>query len=205
MAAMVVAAAFALLSPFAVVAVQAQTLFAGVGYARLWDDETFLGGGIAVSAGASYPLARHIEIEGEVAWARHFRDVGYLTSEGTPLAGVARVAYLFQRQESRARVFGSAGLGVIHSAGTFTLPSFLVTGDGGLVEGPSTEADWSLTKPSFEVGVGVIVAGNRLGIRPEVRWTSTIGASSPSSGIEAPIWMIRAGVAVTWRLSREHK
>jgi hypothetical protein len=33
---------------------------------------------------------------------------------------------------------------------------------------------------------------------------STIGGSSSLAGVEPPIWMIRAGVAVMWRLSAGH-
>src|SRR5829696_8910423 len=86
----------------------AQTLFGGAGYALLWDDETFLGRGIAVSGGASYAVAEHVEIEGELSWARHVRDAGYLAAEGSPVAAAARIGYLFQRPQSRVRVFGSA-------------------------------------------------------------------------------------------------
>jgi hypothetical protein len=181
----------------------AQTVFVGVGYPLLWDDETFLGAGVAVSGGVSYPLSRHLEVEGELASARHVRDSGYLAAEGAAVAGAARIAYLFQQPAARVRLFGSAGVGVIRSAGTLTTPSFVPRVGGTLVEGALTERDWTLTKPAYEFGAGFLVAaGRRLGLRPELRWTATSGSSS-SSVVEPPIWMIRAGVAVTWRLSDE--
>jgi hypothetical protein len=46
-------------------------LVGGTGWLSLWDDETFLGNGVLVSAGVSKPVAAHLAIEGEVAWASH--------------------------------------------------------------------------------------------------------------------------------------
>ena len=188
----------------AATAVQAQTVLVGTGWTRGWDDETNLGKGVVVSGGVAYPLGRHLSLEGEVSWARQLRDSGYLAADGTPLIGTARLAYLFQGPESRARAFASAGLGIVHSTGHLTTRS-IVRGPGGLpVEGPSSWSDWSLTKPAFELGGGVsIKAGERLSFRPEARWTSTShDASGVRSTLEPPLWILRAGVTVEWRVRR---
>jgi hypothetical protein len=183
---------------------RAQTVFGGAGMVSLWDDETMLGRGLLVSGGIAHPLGRHVAVEGELAWGRHLRDSGYLAAEGTPLIGTARLAYLFQRPESRARAFASAGVSVVRSTGTLTMRS-IVRGPGGLpIEGPSEQRDWSMTKPAFEVGAGVTIrAGkstDRLSFRPEVRWTSTSGDDASSrSTLEPPLWIIRAGVTVEWQ------
>jgi opacity protein-like surface antigen len=184
-------------------AVQAQTIFGGVGVASLWDDETLLGRGPLVSGGVAWPLGRHAVVEGELAWARHVRDSGYLAVEGTPLVGTARFAWLFQGPESRARVFASAGVGVVHSTGTLTMRSVIPGPDGRPVDGPSERRDWSLTQPSFELGTGVSIrTGQRVSIRPEVRWTTTAADPSARSTLEPPIWIIRAGVTLEWRMRR---
>jgi hypothetical protein len=183
--------------------VEAQTVFGGAGWTSLWDDETNLGAGIAVSAGIAQPLGRHAAVEGELAWARHFRDSGYLAAEGTPVVGSARLAWHFQRPEARARAFASAGVSIVHSTGTLTTRS-IVPGPGGQpIEGPASRRDWSLTTPAFELGGGVSVkSGDRLSFRPEVRWTSSAADRSFRGSIEPPISIIRAGVAVAWRLAR---
>ena len=183
--------------------VQAQTVFGGAGWTSGWDDETNLGKGVVVSGGIAQPLGRHLSVEGEVSWARHLRDSGYLAAEGTPLIGTARLAYLFQPPASRARAFASGGLSVVHSTGHFTTRSILPGPGGFPIEGPSARSDWSLTRPAFEVGGGVsIKSGDRLAFRPEVRWTSTMqdDEASRSTTLEPPLWIIRAGVTVEWAI-----
>ena len=184
--------------------VQAQTVFGGAGWTAGWDDETNLGKGVMLSGGVAQPLGRRLAVEGEVSWARHLRDSGYLAAVGTPLIGTARLAYLFQRPESRARAFASAGLGVVHSTGHLTNRTILPGPGGFPVDGPSIQREWSLTQPAFEVGAGVsIKSGDRLSFRPEVRWTSTTSATRPSgSTLEPPLWIIRTGVTVEWRVRR---
>ena len=145
----------------AATAVQAQTVFVGGGWTGGWDDETNLGQEWSRPAGSRTRLAGICRVEGEVSWARHLRDSGYLAADGTPLIGTARLAYLFQGPGSRARAFASAGLGIVHSTGHFTTRT-IVRGPGGLpVEGPSTRSDWSLTKPAFELGGGVSIKVGR--------------------------------------------
>ena len=183
---------------------QAQTVFGGAGWTMGWDDETNLGKGMLVSGGIAQPLGRNLSVEGEVSWARHLRDSGYLAAEGTPLIGTARLAYLFQPPESRTRAFASAGLGLVHSTGHLTTRTILPGPGGFPVEGPSIRSDWSLTKPAFELGGGVsIKSGDRLSFRPEVRWTSTTHDDPSSrSTLEPPLWILRAGVTVEWRVRR---
>jgi opacity protein-like surface antigen len=185
-------------------AVQAQTVLGGAGWTSGWDDETNLGKGMLVFGGVAHSLGRHVSVEGEVSWARHLRDSGYLAAAGTPLVGTGRLAYLFQPPGSRTRAFASAGLALVHSTGHFITRTILRDPGGVPIDGPSIRSDWSLTKPAFELGGGVsIKSGDRLAFRPEVRWTSTSGndVSSPST-LEPPLWILRAGVTVEWRVRR---
>ena len=184
--------------------VQAQMVFGGAGWTSGWDDETNLGKGMLVSGGVAQPLGRHLAVEGEVSWARQLRDSGYLAAEGTPLIGTVRLAYLFPRPQSRTRAFASAGLGLVHSTGHSTTRTILPGFGGFPVEGPSIRSDWALTKPAFELGGGFsIKSGDRLSFRPEVRWTSTSANDAGSqSTLEPPLWILRAGVTVEWRVRR---
>jgi opacity protein-like surface antigen len=153
-----------------------------------------------VSGGLAHPVGRHLSVEGEVSWARQLRNSGYLAADGTPLTGTARLAYLFQPPGSRARAFASAGLGLVHSTGHFTTRTILPGPGGFPIDGPSIRRDWSLTMPMFELGGGVSIRSNdRMSVRPEVRWMSTTGASSRSS-LAPPLWILRAGVTVEWRM-----
>ena len=182
--------------------VEAQTVTAGAGWTTGWDDETNLGKGVLVSGGIAQPLGRHLAVEGEVSWARQLRDSGYLAAVGTPLIGTARLAYFFQGPESGARAFASAGLGLVHSTGHFTTRTILPGPGGFPVEGPSIQREWSLTQPAFELGAGVAIkSGDRLSFRPELRWTSTTSSNRRSgSTLEPPLWMIRTGVTIEWRV-----
>ena len=184
------------------VSVQAQTVFGGAGWTTGWDDETNLGKGVVLDGGIGQPLGRHLAVEGELSWGRQVRDSGYLAAVATPLVGTARLAYLFQGPESRARVFASAGLGLLHSTGHFETRTILPGAGGFPVEGPSIRRDWSLTQPAFELGAGVAIrSSDRLSFRPEVRWTSTTSSSRASGPtLEPPLWNIRAGVTVEWRV-----
>ena len=182
------------------------TVFGGVSVASLWDDETFLGRGPMVSGGIAQPIGGHARVEGELAWATHHRDAGYLAADGTPFIGTARLSFVFPPPGARFRPFASAGLAIVRSTGHFTTRTILAGPGGFPVEGPSVRTDWSLTKPAFEVGAGVTIAsGDRLSWRPEFRWTSTVGTASSRTGVEAPIWTVRAGLTVEWRLARGRK
>ena len=66
--------------------VEAQTVIGGAGWTSAWDDETNLGKGVLLSGGIAQSLGRHLSLEGEVSWARHLRDSGYLAAEGARLS-----------------------------------------------------------------------------------------------------------------------
>jgi hypothetical protein len=179
------------------------SLFGGAGWMSLWDDETFLGNGALVAVGVSKPIVSHLAVEGEVAWASHHRDAGYLSADGTPLIAAARVLYVFRSAMARVRPFAGAGLGLLHSAGYLTTQS-VVRGPGPVpVSGPSVRRDWSFTDPAVEFGAGVIInAGDRAFVRPAFRWTSVSSTSRPRSLLEPPLWMPRIDVTIGWRMRR---
>jgi hypothetical protein len=180
------------------------SLLGGTGWLSLWDDETFLGNGVLVSAGVSKPIATHLAVEGEIAWASHHRDAGYLSADGTPLIGTARVFYTFRSAAARVRPFAGAGLGVLHSTGYLTTRSVVRgPGPGGPAPGPSARRDWSFTDPALEFSGGVIIkAGDRAFVRPAFRWTSVNSTARPRLLLEPPLWMPRVDVTIGWRLRR---
>ena len=183
---------------------RAPVIFGGVAWASHWDDETFLGRGPLLAGGVSVPVVAGLAAEAEIAWATHHRDAGYLIADGTPLFATGRLAYRFRGSAARARPFVSGGLTLVHTTGHFTTRSF-VPGPGGRPEpGPETRQDWSATHAGWEVGAGVEIAGSdRLTWRPEVRWTATTTDSSFTPGsLEPPLWTIRAGMTIGWRLGR---
>lgn len=176
-------------------------VIAGAGLASLWDDETFLGRGVLLSGGVAKPIGSHAVVEGELAWASHHRDSGYLAADGTPIIGMARMSWLFRSNASRVRPFASAGLGVVHSTGFLTTRTVLLGANGFPIEGPSSRTDWSLTQPAVEFGAGVTVAsGERLSFRPAFRWTSTTLQSR--GPLEPPLWLPRFELTVGWRLGQ---
>jgi hypothetical protein len=203
----IVLVAFVLLRSGAAAESMAQTtLFGGASVASFYDDETFLGRGPMVSGGIAQPLGAHARVEGELAWATHHRDSGYLAADGTPLVRTARLSYVFRPPAARMRPFASAGVSLVHSTGHFTTRTILAGPGGFPVEGPSVRREWWLTKPAFEAGAGVMIAsGGGLSLRPEIRWTSTIGDASSQTGVATPIWAMRLGLAIEWRLPRGFK
>ena len=177
------------------------TVIGGAGWMSLWDDETFLGRGVLVSGGVSKPIGGHVVAEGEVAWASHHRDAGYLSADGTPVIGTARVFYAFRSPAAGIRPFAGVGLSVVHSTGYLTTRS-VVRGPGPApVQGPSVRRDWSLTEPALEFGAGVIInSGDRVFVRPAFRWTSVNASSRPRPLLEPPLWMPRVDVTIGWRI-----
>jgi hypothetical protein len=182
--------------------VEAQTVIGGAGWTSAWDDETNLGKGLLLSGGAAQSLGRHLSLEGELWWARHLRDSGYLAAEGSPVVGTARLVYAFQGPRSRSRAFASAGLGLVYSTGHLTTRTIVPDPGGFPADGPSIRSEWSMTEPAFELGGGVSIrSGDRLAFRPEVRWTATGRDDRPSrSALEPPLWILRAGVTMEWRV-----
>lgn len=165
----------------------AQTsLVVGGGVTSMWDDETFLGRGALVSGGVSRALNTKVSVEGEFAAASHHRDAGYLAADGTLVTGAARVHYTFGDVGAGVRPFAGVGAAVIHSTGT--------------LNGAPGRRDWTLTQGGLELGGGVLVrATDRLSLRPEFRWTTSIGSSTRST-VEPPIWILRPSMSLVWRI-----
>lgn len=164
-------------------------LTVGGAWTSMWDDESHLGGGALVSGGVEKVLGSHAFVEAELAAGHHHRDAGYLIADGTPILGVGRLAYRFGSPGSAVRPFASAGLGLVHSAGTLTW------------RGPAGQTrDWSITSVPYEIGAGVSIATRRsIAIGPEFRWMG-IGGSGSRTLLEQPMLMLRAGVTLEWRL-----
>lgn len=151
-----------------------------------WDDETFLGRGPMVGAGAAVAITRHLSAEGEFGWASQHRDAGYLAADGTPVTATGRLSFAFRGRDAAARPFVSAGASWVRSTGHFTTPS-------GRIE-------WQSNARAWEFGAGVAIkTSDRFTIRPEARWTMTGGARSFTPGsLEPPLVIIRGGMTLVW-------
>lgn len=183
-------------------AAEAPVVFGGVAWAAHWDDETFLGRGPLVAGGVTWPIGPNLAAEAELAWATHHRDSGYLIADGTPTLAIGRLAYRFRDPDARVRPFVSGGVTVVHTTGHFTTRSFAPGPGGRPAREPDVRQDWSATQAGWEVGAGVIIAGSeRMIWRPEARWAATTADPSFTPGsLEPPLWTIRVGMAVGWRL-----
>jgi opacity protein-like surface antigen len=166
----------------------------------MWDDETFLGRGPMAGAGVSVAVSRHLSVEGELDWASLHRDSGYLAADGTPITATGRLSFAFRDRSKNVRPFVSAGLGWIRSTGHLTHTNLAAGPIGQPVVQSTQRTDWKNSLGAWELGTGVeIQVSARWAIRPEVRWTAT--ASDPTFGpgtLEPPLWLPRAGVALTW-------
>jgi len=181
------------------------SLITGLAVTTQTDDETSLGRGALVSAGAATMATRHLRVEGEISIGRHERggaDAGRLEATGTPIVGTVRAAWLFGSPTSGARPFVSAGPMLTHSRGEFRWTPITPDPDGRPVEGPVSKENWRVTKPGFEVGLGLELRGKgRMWWRPELRFSGTQGNADYSPGadvLEIPILTLRGGLTVIW-------
>jgi len=167
---------------------------------NMWDDETFLGRGPMVGAGAAVSITRHLSIEGEVDWASLHRDSGYLAADGNPVTATGRVSFAFRDHSKKVRPFVSAGLSWVRSTGHLTHTNIVAGPLGQPSAGTTERTDWKNSMAGWELGAGMeIQASTRWAIRPEVRWTAT--SSDPTFGpgtLEPPLWLPRAGVTLVW-------
>lgn len=169
-----------------------QTLGASVALASLWDDETHLGRGPALGAEFTTPLGGHLRAGVEGGWFRHDRDAGYLAAEGHVLHLMGRASLLIGPRHWRTRPFVGAAAGVSRSTGTLTTTDPFAAP-------PNTSRRWTLTRPSWDVLVGVRArTSERWVVRPELRAGFVTG--SDRGVLEPPLLRLQGGVAVEWAL-----
>jgi opacity protein-like surface antigen len=181
-------------------AVAQTSVIGGAGGTAIVDDETFLGRGPVVAGGIARAVGANVSLEGEVSIASHHRDAGYLAADGTPVIASGRVLYTFRRVTDRSRPFVGGGIALVHSTGTLTThdPSGPGHAPSPILE---TRRDWSITQAGLDLGAGVLIrAGDRLAIRPEIRWISTRANVPSTSTIEPPLWIARPSVSLVWRI-----
>ena len=165
-----------------------------------WDDETFLGRGPSVGAGAAVAITRNLSAEAEAGYGTNHRDSGYLAVDGTAFTAAGRLSYAFRRREAAVRPFVSAGVVWRKSTDLFTT-AYAVPGTNGLpVPGATQRTTYRTSLGGWEFGTGMeIRASEHFKIRPEARWTMT--ASDPSfkpGSLEPPILVLRGGVTLIW-------
>ncbi len=174
-------------------------IVAGAGVGRVWDDETNLGAGMAVSGGVQAGLGEHVMVGAVVERLGHSRSLTYFGADGQALGALARASYVFGGAAGAVRPVLGAGLGVLHSSGTLHTPNPVALGVPGVI--PMVETPWSLTRPMWEAHAGLrIRSGSRLTVQPELRWRSTWGASDVRDGIEPPLLGVAGLLAVEWRV-----
>lgn len=172
---------------------------AGVGFNRLWDDETNLGSGVVVAGGVTAGLGEHVDVSATVDRAGHSRSLTYLGVDGAALGVVGRGSYLFGGRTARVTPIMGAGVGVMHSSGTLRTANPVALGVPGVV--PMVETPWSLTRPMWEALAGLrIRSGSRLTVQPELRWRSTWGASDVRNGIEPPLLGVAGLMTIEWKV-----
>lgn len=178
---------------------QAVGVTAGAGYGQLWDDETNLGSGLVVSGGVHAGLGEHVLVGAVVERLGHSRSLTYFGADGQALGIVGRGSYVFGGAASSLRPVVGAGLGVLHSTGTLHTPDPVALAIQTVI--PMIDTPWSLTRPLWQAHAGLrIRGGSRITLQPEVRWSSTWGASDVRDGIEPPLLGVQAGVTVEWKL-----
>ena len=166
----------------------------------MWDDETFLGRGPTLGAGAAVAVSRHFSVEGELDWNAHHRDSGYLKVDGNTVVAAGRLSFAFRAPEAAFRPFVSAGLTWTRSSDTFTVRPLTMGPNGQPVPGAVERANYKTSLGGMEFGVGAeIKATDRVKIRPEARWTMTGSDPSFKPGtLEPPLLGLRGGVTLIW-------
>jgi hypothetical protein len=163
-------------------------IVAGIGFGRVYDDEGSLGSGPEVSGGVGFRLTRTWSIEGVVSRHRHERNDAFRVDSHATSA-VGRLVAHVGREDGPARLFLSAGGGVVRHAGTVSFA-------GGP---PVPPAAYEATGALLELGVGVdIAASQRWFIRPGVQ-VRVSKLDRPTFGPEPPYSTGLATVTVGWR------
>lgn len=175
------------------------TVGGSVAFASLWDDETHLGRGVALAGDVSVPVGHHTRVGVEGGWFGHDRDAGYLRADGSVTSLMARASLLVGPRRWRARPLAGAAIGVARSVGRITTPSIGGPGSAAPIE-PDVRQSWTLTRPAWDVHVGVrIAASDRLAVRPELR-VGVVGGTGDRTVLEPPLLQLRGGVAFEWAL-----
>jgi hypothetical protein len=122
----------------------APTIFGRFGWARLTDDEGWLGDGATVGFGAIVPITTRLGLQ--VAYDRHNhrRDFEPVGPPGTPASGgftgteqlVTAKALFFFRRGQRVRPYAGIGIGYLDSSRVSEFPTFVSQPGGFPVPGP---------------------------------------------------------------------
>lgn len=168
-----------------------RTVGLSLAFASLWDDETHLGRGPAVTAELTVPVGGHLRAGVEAGWFGHDRDSGYLAARGHVLHVMGRASLLVGPRHWRTRPFIGGAVGVARSSGTLTLRDPFST--------PSeARRPWGLTRGAWDVHLGVRAAtGRRWVVRPELH-AGAIGGARRTDALEPPLLRLQGGIAVEW-------
>jgi hypothetical protein len=183
-------------------AARGTTVGGSVAFASLWDDETHLGRGLALAGEVSVPAGRHARVGVEGGWFGHDRDAGYLRAAGSVASLMARASLLVGPRRWRARPLVGVSAGFARSTGTLTTASPGSGAIGALPTEPAVRRRWTLTRPAWDVHVGVrVAASERLFVRPFLS-AGFIGGSGGKGVLEPPLLRLQGGVAVELALTR---
>ncbi len=183
-------------------AIRGTTVGGSAALASLWDDETHLGRGPALAGEVSVPAGRHARVGVEGGWFGHDRDAGYLRADGSVASLVARASLLVGPRRWRARPLVGASAGFARSTGTLTTASPGSGAIGAIPTEPDVRQRWTLTRPAWDVHVGVrVAASERLFVRPFLS-AGVIGGSGDKGALETPLLRLQGDVAVELALTR---
>lgn len=182
--------------PAATADANGMTVGGSVALASIWDDETHLGNGVALTAEGSTPLGPHLRLGAEGGWFWHSRNRGYLAASGNVMHLMGRADLYLAPRTWTVRPFVGAAVGIARTTGALTLST---SGPlGALVA--TTRVPWTHTQTTWNLHVGTRVASSsRLAVRPEVS-VGAIGTSDTAGALELPLLRLQGGVAVEWAL-----
>ncbi len=176
------------------------TVGGSIAIASLFDDETHLGTGVGIAGEATMPLGDYVRLGVDGGWFGHERDAGYLRADGSVTSLMARASLFVGPRAWLARPFIGAGAGLARSTGTLITASPGAGGVGALPTEPDVRRSWTLTRPAWDMHLGVrVAAGDRLIVRPELR-AGFIGGSGDTTALEPPLVRLQAGVAFEWTI-----
>jgi Outer membrane protein beta-barrel domain len=147
----------------------APTVFGRFGWARLTDDEGWLGDGATVGFGAIVPITTRLGLQVAYDRHKHRRDFEPVGPPGTPARGgftgteqlVTAKALFFFRPDQRVRPYAGIGIGFLDSTRVSEFPTFVNQPGGFPVPGPPEifRYDFRGGGIGFAAGLDVRVTG----------------------------------------------
>ena len=167
-----------------------QVAFGDLGYARVFDDEGFLGSGVSVSGGMGFRLTPGKTIQGIIDYLPYHRDVEWLTFDGRVVFVGAEIA--FQSNRPKARPFVTVGVGFFDDRGTWIQKRQISVTQR--IEEPPIARDFTLAAMTSSAGIDIHVS-EQASIRVGVRFHGLLDTGDDL----APHTIFRPSIGALWR------